>query len=97
MIDFQHLCTGIGGIANTHGGGTMAGDLGAATVSRYFFAAAIAELDRFGYKEDEEARRGLPAHHQSIRLWRSLPDVESELGAVVSRSLPTICLLNHRD
>lgn len=48
MIDFQHLCTGIGGIANTHGGGTMAGDLGAATVSRYFFAAAIAELDRFG-------------------------------------------------
>lgn len=44
-------------------------------------AAAITELDRFGYKE--VARQALPAHHQHIRLWRSLPDVESELGAVV--------------
>ncbi len=43
--------------------------------------AAITELDRFGYKE--VAQRALPAHHQHIRLWRSLPDVESELGAVV--------------
>ena len=44
-------------------------------------AAAITELDRFGYKE--EAMQLLPAHHQHIRLWRSLPDVESELGPVV--------------
>jgi len=44
-------------------------------------AAAIAELDRFGYKD--LARQALPAHHQHIRLWRSLPDVESERGAVV--------------
>lgn len=44
-------------------------------------AAAITELDRFGYKE--VAKQALPAHHQHIRLWRSLPDVESELGAVV--------------
>ena len=44
-------------------------------------AAAITELDRFGYKE--VAQLGLPAHHHHIRLWRSLPDVESELGAVV--------------
>ena len=44
-------------------------------------AAAITELDRFGYKE--LARQGLPAHHHHIRLWRSLPDVENELGAVV--------------
>ncbi|MDA1166385.1 MAG: hypothetical protein O3B13_25095 [Planctomycetota bacterium] len=44
-------------------------------------AAAITELDRFGYKE--VAQQALPAHHQHIRLWRSLPDVEAELGAVV--------------
>ncbi|HRX82773.1 MAG TPA: hypothetical protein P5307_27090, partial [Pirellulaceae bacterium] len=25
----------------------------------------------------------LPAHHYHLRLWRSLPDVESELGVVV--------------
>ncbi len=43
-------------------------------------AAAITELDRFGYKE--LAKKALPAHHQHIRLWRSLPDVESELGMV---------------
>lgn len=43
-------------------------------------AAAITELDRFGYKE--LARQALPAHHQHIRLWRSLPDVEAEFGAV---------------
>ncbi|MCA9067428.1 MAG: hypothetical protein KDA84_00795, partial [Planctomycetaceae bacterium] len=35
---------------------------------------------RFGYKE--LARKALPAHHQHMRLWRSLPDVEAELGAV---------------
>lgn len=43
-------------------------------------AAAITEIDRFGY--NELARLALPAHHQHIRLWRSLPDVEAELGAV---------------
>lgn len=44
-------------------------------------AAAITELERFGFKK--VAMQGLPAHHQHIRLWRSLPDVENELGAVV--------------
>jgi hypothetical protein len=44
-------------------------------------AAAITEMNRFGYKE--LAKRALPAHHQHIRLWRSLPDVEGELGAVL--------------
>ncbi len=43
-------------------------------------AAAITELDRLGYKD--LATKALPAHHQHIRLWRSLPDVESELGTV---------------
>lgn len=42
--------------------------------------AAITEIDRFGYKE--LAKQALPAHHQHIRLWRSLPDVEGELGPV---------------
>ena len=44
-------------------------------------AAGITELDRIGY--GELARQALPAHHQHIRLWRSLPDVEAELGPVV--------------
>ncbi len=44
-------------------------------------AAAITELDRFGYKHI--AQQALPAHHRHIRLWRSLPDVGHELGAVV--------------
>lgn len=43
-------------------------------------AAAITEMDRCGYKE--LAKQALPAHHQHIRLWRSLPNVEGELGAV---------------
>ncbi|MEX2187775.1 MAG: hypothetical protein WD875_13305 [Pirellulales bacterium] len=44
-------------------------------------AAAIAELHRLGFKE--LAQQALPAHHQHVRLWRSLPDVEEELGPVV--------------
>ncbi|QDV52611.1 hypothetical protein [Gimesia fumaroli] len=44
-------------------------------------AAAITELNRFGY--EKVAELALPAHHQHIRLWRSLPNVESELGAQV--------------
>jgi hypothetical protein len=43
-------------------------------------AAAITEMDRLGDKK--LATKALPAHHQHIRLWRSLPDVESELGMV---------------
>ena len=42
--------------------------------------AGLAELARFGYRE--LAQKGLPAHHHHIRLWRSLPDVEAELGAL---------------
>ena len=41
-------------------------------------AAALVELSRFGYKE--LARTGLSAHRQHVRLWRSLPNVEAELG-----------------
>ncbi len=44
-------------------------------------AAGLVELDRFGY--GEVARKGLPAHHQHLRLWRELPPVEQELGPVV--------------
>lgn len=43
-------------------------------------AAAITEMDRFGFKE--LAKSALPAHRQHVRLWRTLPDVEGELGAV---------------
>lgn len=41
-------------------------------------ATALTELSRYGYKD--LAKRGLVAHHQHVRLWRSLPDVEDELG-----------------
>ncbi len=41
-------------------------------------AAAITELSRFGY--GSLAQRGLAAHHEHVRLWRSLPDLEAELG-----------------
>lgn len=43
-------------------------------------AAAITELERLGYKA--LAKNALPAHHQHVRLLRSLPDVEKELGKV---------------
>jgi hypothetical protein len=43
-------------------------------------ATALTELSRFGY--DELANQGLPAHHYHMRLWRGLPDVEHELGAL---------------
>jgi hypothetical protein len=43
-------------------------------------AAALIELSRFGHQD--LARQGLPAHHHHVRLWRSLPDVQDELGAL---------------
>jgi len=43
-------------------------------------AAAIAEIERLGFQD--LAKKALPAHHQHIRLWRSLPDVAAELGPV---------------
>lgn len=44
-------------------------------------AAAIAELGRIGF--GDLARQAMPAHHHHVRLWRSLPDVEEELGPVI--------------
>jgi len=44
-------------------------------------AAAITELDRYGHKR--LAQQGLPAHYQHLRLWRSLPDVQDELGPAI--------------
>ena len=41
-------------------------------------AAALAELSRFGYKY--LARKGFSAHRHHLRLYRSLPDVQQELG-----------------
>lgn len=41
-------------------------------------ATALTELSRFGYRK--LASKGLAAHHHHVRLWRSLPDVEDELG-----------------
>lgn len=45
-------------------------------------ATALTELSRLGY--EKLAIRGLPAHHNHVRLWRSLPDVEEELGPLKS-------------
>lgn len=41
-------------------------------------ATALTELSRLGYQD--LARKGLAAHHQHLRLYRSLPDLEDELG-----------------
>jgi hypothetical protein len=43
-------------------------------------AAALVELSRFGYRD--LARSGLRAHWHHVRLWKSLPDLEDELGPV---------------
>jgi hypothetical protein len=45
-------------------------------------AAAITELSRFGY--EKLAHQALAAHHHHVRLWRSLPDVQQELGPLKS-------------
>jgi len=42
-------------------------------------AAALAELAQHGYRQ--LARKGLAAHHEHLRLWKSLPDVADEFGA----------------
>ncbi|MCC6882120.1 MAG: hypothetical protein WBE58_15070 [Verrucomicrobiales bacterium] len=41
--------------------------------------AALAELSRYGYQK--LALQGLPAHHQHLRLWSTVPDVTAEMGA----------------
>lgn len=41
-------------------------------------AAALAELVHHGY--GELAKKGLAAHHQHVRLWKTLPNVADELG-----------------
>ena len=43
-------------------------------------AAALIELGAHGYRD--LARKGMGAHLHHLRLWRSLPDVEEELGPV---------------
>ena len=48
-------------------------------------AAALVELSRLGYRG--LARQGLPAHHRHLRLIRSLPDVEGELGPLEKTDL----------
>lgn len=44
-------------------------------------AQALTHLARLGHPD--LARRGLAAHHRHLLLYRSLPDVEGELGALV--------------
>lgn len=44
-------------------------------------AAGLLELSMFGYKN--LALRGLAAHHQHLRLWRSLPILSEELGKLM--------------
>jgi hypothetical protein len=43
-------------------------------------AAGLTELSQYGYRD--LAHSGLDAHRNHVRLWRSLPDVEEELGPV---------------
>ncbi|WP_166830900.1 hypothetical protein [Thalassoroseus pseudoceratinae] len=48
-------------------------------------AAAVTEIDRFGFPTI--ARKALAAHHRHVRLWRSLPNVEQELGPVTKSDI----------
>ncbi|MEQ8786948.1 MAG: hypothetical protein RIC55_11640 [Pirellulaceae bacterium] len=41
-------------------------------------AAALAELARYGYRD--LAMKGLPAHHQHMQLFRTVPDIAEERG-----------------
>ena len=41
-------------------------------------AASLIDLSECGYHD--LAQKGLEAHHRHVRLWRSLPNVEDELG-----------------
>ncbi len=43
-------------------------------------AAGLTELTRYGHKE--LAIKGRPAHRQHVRLWRTLPVLDEELGAL---------------
>ena len=45
-------------------------------------AAAVIELARYGYRA--EAASLIPAHRHHLHLWHSLPDVEAQLGPVVT-------------
>ena len=47
-------------------------------------AAALTELDRYGYKD--LARKGLVAHRHHLRLYRALPNLEAELGKLETTS-----------
>jgi len=47
-------------------------------------AAALTELDTHGYTD--LAIKGLPAHQQHLRLYRSLPNLDDELGKLESTS-----------
>lgn len=52
-------------------------------------AAAIADLDRYGYPE--LAQQAIKAHRQHFRLWRNLPNVADEMGVTkVSEFTPHI-------
>ena len=47
--------------------------------------AGLIDLSRFGYPQI--ARQGFDAHRHHIRLWRTLPDVESEIGGLKKSTL----------
>lgn len=49
-------------------------------------AAALIELARYGHAD--LAQEGIPSHRHHLRLWKSLPDVENELGALVKADKP---------
>lgn len=49
-------------------------------------AAALLEFERLGYADLASA--GIANHRHHLRLWRSLPDVEAELGPLVKAEHP---------
>lgn len=53
MVDFKYLQSGLNALANSHIAGTMAGHLGAAVVTGYFFGEEYPELDEQVYRDVE--------------------------------------------
>ncbi|NNC89326.1 MAG: hypothetical protein HKN82_12775 [Akkermansiaceae bacterium] len=49
-------------------------------------AAALIELANYGH--GDLAQEGIPAHRHHLRLWKCLPDVGGELGALVKADKP---------
>lgn len=66
MIDFQHLQTGVYGLANAHKAGTMAGHLGAAISAGYFFGEDQSDLPDGVFRGIQDENNRIIAGEEAI-------------------------------